>query len=51
MENNKRSGIFWVIAPLLLAIPVCAAALVVALGYGQLLQELVLAACKVVVVR
>ena len=51
MEKKGNGRGLWFLVPVLMALPVVAGLVYVMIHYGQTIQELLLAACKVVIVR
>ena len=51
MEKKGNGRGLWFLVPVLMALPVVAGLVYVMIHYGQMIQELLLAACKVVIVR
>lgn len=51
MEKKKNGRAKWFLVPLLMAIPIAAGLIYTYFTYGHTIKDLLLAACKVVMVR
>jgi len=51
MKKKKNGQAGWFLVPVLIALPVIAGLIYTYIKYGQTISELLLAACKVVIIR